>query len=98
MEAGAWRVEMSPATQHEHDEFLVVLIPHSASGNEQRHHVRLIEDDSRIGCEIESHHRTTRFWFDSNHYGTLVEVLSDIGRHREHDIRIRYPFSKPDFE
>jgi glycopeptide antibiotics resistance protein len=87
VEAGNWRVELSPSVKAQDDLFMVMLLPHKTSG-QPPYQVRLLEEDSRIGCEIVSSGKTTRWWFDSSHHGPLVEVISSDGRQRAHDARV----------
>ncbi|MDH3980385.1 MAG: VanZ family protein [Gammaproteobacteria bacterium] len=94
VEAGHWRIELSPSVKTQDDLFMVVLLPHKTS-ELPPYQVRLLEKDSRIGCEIVSPHRTTRWWFDSSHRGPLVEVTSDDDRHRVYDARVAADDSEP---
>jgi VanZ family protein len=87
VEAGNWRIELSPSTQAKDDLFMVVLLPHKTP-ELPPYQVRLLEKDSRIGCEIVSSGKTTRWWFDSSHHGPMVEVISGNGRQRVHDVRV----------
>ena len=93
IEAGAWRVELIPATQQEEDEVLVVLLPRSTSGAGPGHRVRLVEDNSRIGAEITSGNRTTTWWFEHSTTGPVVEVTSGNDRPQMHDLRVLSPNS-----
>jgi glycopeptide antibiotics resistance protein len=87
-EPGNWRVELSPSAKAQDGLFMVVLLPHKTS-EQSPYQVRLLEEDSRIGCEIVSPGKTIRWWFDSNHHGPLVEVTSSDGKHRVHDVRVK---------
>jgi hypothetical protein len=87
VEAGNWRVELSPSVKAQDDLFMVALLPHKTPGVPPPR-VRLLEEDSRIGCEIVSPDKTTRWWFDSSHHGPIVEVSPGDGRQRVHDVRI----------
>jgi hypothetical protein len=88
VEAGNWRVELSPSVKAQDDLFMVVLLPHKIS-EQSPYQVRLLEEASRIGCEIVSPGKTTRWWFDSSHHGPLVEITSSDGRYRTHDVRVK---------
>jgi hypothetical protein len=94
VEAGNWRVELSPSVKAQDDLFMVVLLPHKTSGRPP-FQVRLMEKGSRIGCEIVSAGKTTRWWFDSSHHGPLVEVTSGDSRQRAHDVRADAGDSEP---
>lgn len=74
-EPGAWRVEVSPGRDATDDRFLVVLLP---TGSEARatHAVRLLEEGTRVGCEIIGPHRTTRWWFEIGTNRAEVQVVS----------------------
>jgi hypothetical protein len=86
-EAGAWRIEITPAWEAYDDEFLVVLLP--TLGDERpSHRVRLLEDNDRVGCEIAGPKHTTRWWFDKQHEGPLVEISEDSDIIRSHDLRV----------
>jgi hypothetical protein len=93
VEAGNWRMELSPSVKAQDDLFMVVLLPHKTAGVPPPR-VRLLEDDSRIGCEIVYPDKTTRWWFDSSHHGPIVEVSPGDGRQRVHDVRIDADNSK----
>jgi hypothetical protein len=86
-EPGNWRIELSPSAKAQDDLFMVVLLPHKTSG-QSPYQVRLREEGSRIGCEVISLGKTTRWWFDSSHHGPLVEVTSSDGKRRVHDVRV----------
>jgi len=62
-EAGAWRIEVSPAAAVEEDEFLVVMLP-ATRGRPALHRVTRIREGNRVGCEIAGPRRTTRWLFD----------------------------------
>jgi hypothetical protein len=94
VDTGNWRIELSPPVKAQDDLFMVVLLPNKTS-ELPPYQVRLLEKDSRIGCEIVSPHRTTRWWFDSSHHGPLVEVTSDDDRHRVYDARVAADDSEP---
>jgi hypothetical protein len=86
LEPGAWRIVLSPARGMIEDPFLVVLIP-SHDSLQEIHHVRLIEEPGRYGCEIVGPRRTTRWWFYPSHDGPLVEVTDSTGSHQK-DLRV----------
>jgi VanZ family protein len=88
VEAGRWRVELSPATSQSEDVFLVVLLPETNLDSEVQSQVRLVEEDARIGCEIITGQRTTTWWFDQVSEGAVVEVRSGDGRREVHDLRV----------
>ena len=94
VEAGHWRIELSPSVKAQEDLFMIVLLPHKAPGLPPAQ-VRLLEKDSRIGCEIVSPGKTTRWWFESSYHGPMVEVTSSSGSHRVHDVRIDAGGSDP---
>ena len=94
VDAGKWRVELSPSVNTQDDLFMVVLLPHKTTGLPP-YQVRLLEENSRIGCEIKSPQRTTRWWFDASHHGPLVEVISGDGKHRTHNVRVDTGNSEP---
>ncbi len=73
-EPGAWRLEVSPATDAKHDLFLVVLLP-SALADQATHRVRLLEEGGRVGCEVVGPKRTTRWWFTPGKNDVDVEVV-----------------------
>jgi len=79
-EAGAWRIEVSPARDAKDDLFLVVLLP---SGGDARpaHRVRLLELGDRVGCEIVGPNRTTRWWFEPGRNGAQIDIVSGPDAH-----------------
>jgi hypothetical protein len=74
-EPGSWRVEVSPTRDARDDAFLVVLLP-SVSGVAPLHRVRLLNSDTRIGCEIVGPNRTTQWWFTPGQNGAEITVVS----------------------
>jgi VanZ family protein len=80
-EAGAWRIEVSPPQDETEDAFLVVLLP-AAAGATASHEVRLLEDGTRVGCEIVGPSRTTRWWFESSRNGVDIEANAGAELHR----------------
>ena len=90
VEAGAWRVELIPATRQSDDDFLVVLLPRSVSAADPGHRVRLVERDSRTGAEISSGDRKTTWWFEPGTTGPVIEVTYGDGRQQRHDLRVMH--------
>ena len=88
VEAGAWRVELSPAARQSEDDFLVVLLPRGTSGADPGHRVRLVERDSRTGAEISTGDRKTTWWFEQGATGPVIEVTYGDGRQLTHDLRV----------
>ena len=86
VEAGKWRVELSPSKPAADDHFMVVLLPRKAPPSPFR--VRLLEQDSVNGAEIVSGDRTTRWWFDPAYHGPRVEVITAEGGQRTIDARV----------
>ncbi len=80
-EPGAWRIEVSPPRDAKDDLFLVVLLP---AGKHFRTtpQVRLLESGTRVGCEIATPGRTTRWWFERDHNEAEIELLSPTDTHR----------------
>ena len=66
----------------------MVLLP-SLANDDPVHTVKLLEDKDRTGCEITGPNRTTRWWFDKEHDGPQVEILTETGSPRMHDLRVR---------
>ena len=81
-EPGAWRIEVSPPQDEAADRFLVVLLPTKESV--PTHRVRLLESDSRVGCEIVGPKRTTRWWFERERNAAEIEIVEGgkESRHR----------------
>jgi hypothetical protein len=79
---GAWRVEVTPQYDAADHLFLVALIP--SAGEQRPHKVRLLESESRVGCEITGPTRTTRWWFDRERNAAEVEIVAGehATRHR----------------
>ena len=77
-EAGAWRIEISPANDATDALFLIVMLP-SSTPSAPAHRIRLLEEADRIGCEIAGPERTTRWWFNPGQNGLEVEVISPQG-------------------
>jgi len=75
LEPGAWRLVLSPTSDAETDVFLVVLIP-GIGARHPGHQIRGLEDGDRYGCEIVGPKRTTRWWFDPDHDGPVIEVTT----------------------
>jgi hypothetical protein len=88
-EPGHWRIEIYPAHESIEDVFFVILLPASYQ-SEPKHKIRLMEEDSRIGCEIRGLGRTTRWWFDKNHNGPIVETFDGNNERRVHDARVPF--------
>lgn len=78
-EPGAWRIEVTPATDARSDQFLVVLLPTSANAR-PTHRVRLIEDGVRVGCEVAGPKRTSRWWFVPGSSEIEVSVVTATDR------------------
>ena len=74
-EPGAWRLEVSPASDAKADQFLVVMLPSALAGR-PAHRVRLLEEGGRVGCEIAGPKRTTRWWFTPGKNGVDVQVVA----------------------
>ena len=87
MEAGSWRVEISPSYEAFDDTFFVVLLP-SLANDKPTHTVKLLKEPGRIGCEITGPVHTTRWWFDDVHDGPQVEIVTDDGTPRVLDLRV----------
>jgi hypothetical protein len=88
IEAGSWRVELSPAAMRQEDLFMVVLIPYGTSDLNPPARVRRLEDGSRIGCEITTGNHKTTWWFDRQGSGPVIQINSADGRLRTHDLRV----------
>lgn len=88
IEAGSWRVELSPAAMRQEDLFMVVLMPYGTSDLNPPARVRRLEDGSRIGCEITTGKHKTTWWFDRQGSGPVIQINSADGRLRTHDLRV----------
>ncbi|HTS20184.1 MAG TPA: VanZ family protein [Casimicrobiaceae bacterium] len=80
VEAGAWRVEVSPPRDEKDDIFLVVLLPTSGSAMPV-HRVTLLELGNRVGCEIVGPNRTTRWWFEPGRNAAAIDFTSGTDGH-----------------
>lgn len=70
-EPGAWRVEVSPGTPSDHQNFLVALFPKQAQDTTSAPPVtHLLKSGDRIGCEIMGPRRHLEIWF--NHDGGIT--------------------------
>ncbi len=72
-EAGAWRIELSPATAAREDEFLVVLIPRLA-GDDSLPKVRRLGSGAAYGVEIRSGGLTRVWWFRTGEQGVVLQA------------------------
>jgi len=84
-EPGAWRIEISPANDAADALFLVVMLPSSLT-SPPAHHVRLLEETDRLGCEVVGPKRTTRWWFRPGRNGLDVEVISSNGESNRYPV------------
>lgn len=75
-EAGAWRIELSPAAPAREDEFLVVLVPRLA-GESTLPDIRGIADGAASGVQVRSNGVTRTWWFER---GTQRVRLESEGR------------------
>ncbi len=75
-EAGAWRIELSPAAPAREDEFLVVLIPR-LTGDSTLPDIRGVSNGAASGVEIRSNGGTRTWWFER---GTQDVHLESDGR------------------
>jgi hypothetical protein len=91
VEAGEWRVEISPEDKRQSDIFLVVLVPYGTPDSKPAYQVRKLEDSSRIGCEITFGNRRTIWWFGRREPGPVVEIHTGDGSPVIHDLRTRSP-------
>jgi VanZ family protein len=74
-EPGAWRIEVTPGRDATDDRFLVVLLPTGINAR-ATHAVRLLEEGTRVGCEIVGPQRTTRWWFEIGKNHAEVQVVA----------------------
>ncbi len=72
-EPGSWRMEVSPATPQQDDEFLVVLIPRSAQTTAQPR-IRELDGDHEHGVEIITAAGVRRWWFSPERNGVRLEM------------------------
>lgn len=72
-EAGAWRIELSPALPREEDEFLVVLIPR-LGGDATLPGIRRLADGDAYGVEIASAGTVRRWWFRTGAQGVRLDA------------------------
>jgi hypothetical protein len=68
--------------------FLVVMLPSSQTSS-PTHHIRLLEEADRLGCEIAGPKRTTRWWFSPGRNGLDVEVISPDGEMTRHPVWVK---------
>ncbi|MDP3577203.1 VanZ family protein [Methyloversatilis sp.] len=73
LEAGNWRIELSPSQASTGDQFLVVLQP--TLGDQVPAMVTSVKDG--IGAEIRTSERTLRFTFEPGRIGTTIEISAD---------------------
>jgi hypothetical protein len=73
IEAGEWRMEVSPPRQQHGDEFLVVLIPRS-SNSLSMPRVRKLASNGEEGVEIITEAGTRRWWFTPERNGVRFEA------------------------
>jgi hypothetical protein len=78
-EPGSWRMEVSPATPQQDDEFLVVLIPRSAQATAQPR-IRELDGNHEHGVEITTAAGVRRWWFSPERNGVRLE----LGQTSEH--------------
>jgi hypothetical protein len=88
LEPGAWRIEISPENDATDALFLVVVLPSSQTSS-PTHHIRLLEETDRLGCEIVGPKRTTRWWFNPGRNGLDVEVISPGGEMTRHHVCVK---------
>lgn len=81
LEAGKWRIELSPSQASASDQFLVVLQP--TLGDQVPATVTSVKNG--IGAEIRSSGRTLRFTFEPGRMGTTIEI-SGGGKTTRHDV------------
>jgi len=84
-EPGAWRIEISPANDAADALFLIVMLPSSLAAS-PAHHIRLLEETDRFGCEIIGPQRTTRWWFSPGQNGADIEVISGNGKNTRYPV------------
>jgi glycopeptide antibiotics resistance protein len=73
IEAGSWRMEVSPPLQQHNDEFLVALIPRSASSSSLPRIRKLAHNDEH-GVEIVTEAGARRWWFTPGRNGVRLEA------------------------
>jgi len=73
IEAGEWRMEISPPRQQHGDEFLVVLIPRN-SNSPSMPRVRKLASNGEEGVEIITESGTRRWWFTPERNGVRFEA------------------------
>lgn len=81
-EPGAWRIELMPPRDSGEDQFLVVMFP-TLAGQAPRATVRRLDDKGRVGAEITSPQRTTRWWYQPGKLGVQVDIIEN-GHTRAH--------------
>lgn len=81
LEAGNWRIELSPSQASTGDQFLVVLQP--TLGDQVPATVLPVR--TGIGAEIRTSERTVRFTFEPGRIGTAIDI-SDNGKTTRHDV------------
>jgi hypothetical protein len=82
-EPGAWRIEVSPAQDTKEDLFLVVLLP-AALGAKPSPEVHYLESGNRVGAQISTPARTTRWWFEKGRNTVQVDVVEAGGAITQH--------------
>jgi VanZ family protein len=81
LEAGNWRIELSPSQASTGDQFLVVLQP--TLGDQVPATVTPVKNG--IGAEIRTSERTLRFTFEPGRLGTAIDI-SASGTTTRHDV------------
>jgi len=78
-EPGSWRLEVSPATHQQDDEFLVVLIPRSMRAATMPR-IRELAGNNEHGVEITTEAGVRRWWFSPQRNGVRLDA-AQINEH-----------------
>lgn len=83
LEAGAWRVELSPPQAREADQFLVALQP--TLGERRPVQVERLSEAERLGARIVDGTRVVTLWFEPGRFGCTLDIQDARGT-RHHRI------------
>ncbi len=78
-EVGAWRLELMPERESLDDQFLVVMFPRLAHETVD-HTLTRLQDNGRIGVQMDGAGRSTKWWFTPGRLGVEVEVRGEDSR------------------